>query len=229
MQNELDSQQRMLLWLLLVQPDHGMFLNETGIKFSPASRRASLVSWGFIEELKAKKPGSKGRAAKYVRLLDKGWEWCQDHMTEPLPAMNVSRPVLQGLLRILSGFFSQQDSCCSLGDLVNQSKTAESKPVVTPASLVIAPSLKDRVRETCRAITGGAEGVRIRLADVRSRLTDVAPEEMNSILLQMEREGAISLYRLDNPEEITEADKAAALVTVGGTENHILYEGGLHS
>lgn len=229
MQNELDSQQRMLLWLLLVQPDHGMFLNETGIKFSPVSRRASLVSWGFIEEAKAKKPGSKARAATYLRLLDKGWEWCQDHMTEPLPAMNTTRPVLQGLLRILSDFFDQQDSCCSLGDLVNQSKTAESKPVVTPASFVIAPSLKDRVRETCRAITEGAEGVRIRLADVRGRLTDVAPEELNSILLQMEREGAISLYRLDNPEEITEADKAAALVTVGGTENHILYEGGLHS
>jgi hypothetical protein len=45
----------------------------------------------------------------------------------------------------------------------------------------------------------------------------------------MAREGAISLHRLDNPEEISEADKAAALVTVGGTENHILYEGGLHS
>jgi hypothetical protein len=232
MQNELDSQQKMLLWLLLVQPDAEMFLADVSRKvdLKPVAKRRMLVTWGFIEEFQKPKLDGKGRATTCLRLLDKGWEWCQDHIAEQIPAKTkTARDVLQGVFQILDRYFSQQNHCCSLGDLVNQSKPAESKPVVTTASPVIGQPLKDRVRETCRAITEGAEGVRIRLADVRSRLSDVAPEELNSILLQMEREGAISLYRLDNPEEITEADKAAALVTVGGTENHILYEGGLHS
>jgi hypothetical protein len=228
MQNELDSQQRMLLWLLLVQPDGGMFLNDTGIKFSPASKRKSLVTWGFIEESKRRKQDGKGRAVAYVSLLDKGWEWCQDHLHEPIPALKSTREVLQGLLQILGGYFSQQDQCCSLGDLVNQARKGPASPVAAPATIDEHP-LRERIREVCRAITGGAEGVRIRLADVRTRMTNVETEQLNAMLLQMEREGSISLYRLDNPEEITEADKAAALVTVGGTENHILYEGGLHS
>jgi len=228
MQNELDSQQRMLLWLLLVQPDGGMFLNDTGIKFSPASKRRSLVTWGFIEESKRRKQAGKGRAVAYVSLLDKGWEWCQDHLHEPVPALKHTRKVLQGLLRILGNYFSQQDQCGSLGDLVNQAKKEPANSPIVPANVDML-SLRERIREECRAITGGAEGVRIRLSDVRTRMTNVEAEQLNAMLLQMEREGSISLYRLDNPEEITDADKAAALVTVGGTENHILYEGGLHS
>lgn len=228
MQNELDSQQRMLLWLLLVQPDGGMFLSDTGIKFSPASKRRSLVTWGFIEESKRRKQDGKGRAVAFVRLLDKGWEWCQDHLNEPVPALKSTREVLQGLLQILGDYFTQQDQCCSLGDLVVQARKKQGiSEILRPAD--DDRPLRERIREVCRAITGGAEGVRIRLADVRTRMTNVETEQLNAMLLQMEREGSISLYRLDNPEEITEADKAAALVTVGGTENHILYEGGLHS
>jgi hypothetical protein len=228
MQNELDSQQRMLLWLLLVQPDGEMFLNDTGIKFSPASKRRSLVTWGFIEELKRRKQDGKGRPVAYVRLLDKGWEWCQDHLNEPMPALKSTREVLQGLLQILGDYFRQQDQCGSLGDLVNQARKHPASSEIVAPSVDDRP-LKERIREACRAITGGAEGVRIRLADVRTRMTNVETEQLDTMLLQMEREGSISLYRLDNPEEITEADKAAALVTIGGTENHIIYEGGLHS
>lgn len=231
---ELDSQQRMLLWLLLVQPEAGMFLKDIQFKFRSAAQRTLLTKFGYTEETRRKPADGKGRAATYIQLLDKGWEWCQDHLQEPLPAESKGhRQVLQGLLQVLHQFFASQNHCSSLGDLVLQAQAARPQPAAE-LPVAAAPSaqraqLWTRVQQACRRLTGGRQNVRIRIAELREQLADLPRSDVDSVLLEMQREGALSLWRLDNPQEVTDADRQAALVTAGGAENHILYEGGLHS
>lgn len=59
---------------------------------------------------------------------------------------------------------------------------------------------------------------RIKIADVKAK-TGASDEE----LLELQAVGAIVLYRLDNPFEITAADKKAAINLGPGIDRHILY------
>ena len=62
-----------------------------------------------------------------------------------------------------------------------------------------------------------------KLADLRSKLEDIPTEDLNSVLLGMERSHAIVLYPLDNPQEMHPEDKRAALLNSAGDERHVVY------
>lgn len=62
--------------------------------------------------------------------------------------------------------------------------------------------------------TNGEYGQRVRLADL--------PRGHDEELKQLSREGRAALYRLDDPREITERDRKAA-IRIGGEDTHIVY------
>jgi hypothetical protein len=66
------------------------------------------------------------------------------------------------------------------------------------------------------------ERERVRLADVRRRLRSMSRAEQDAALIEAQLAGAIVLYRIDDPMDITAADEAAA-VSVAGQPRHILY------
>jgi len=73
------------------------------------------------------------------------------------------------------------------------------------------------VFETLKTMNGIGE--RIRLKDVRPRLPMLSKSALDTELLRLQRERLIMLYPLDNPLEITLADRDAALV-IATTPHH---------
>jgi hypothetical protein len=62
----------------------------------------------------------------------------------------------------------------------------------------------------------------VRLAQLRQRLAAIPRPRLDALLLQLQTEGKLVLYPLDNPQEISPEDRQAAL-EVAGFERHIVY------
>lgn len=74
--------------------------------------------------------------------------------------------------------------------------------------------LIDQIKKLSSASRGG----RVRIADVK-RETGASDAD----LLNLQNAGAIVLFRLDDPSEITDEDKRAAINLGNGIVRHILY------
>lgn len=84
-------------------------------------------------------------------------------------------------------------------------------------------SLENRIRAAYMDAAGGREWERVRIADLRARLPDVDRATLDTELARLgaAEGGDTSVWRLDNPSEITAADEAAAL-RVGNEPRHIV-------
>jgi hypothetical protein len=222
---EPDPLQRLLFWRLAVAEGGGDFLKE--IKPTPdTAKRRPLVREGYLVEEK-RRPPKGGRPVTYLELTEKGWAWCQTHLEAELSRSALSTFVLQRLLGLLKNYFENQTHTVSLGQFIQQARASRPAPAAATAEgNGRAGDLEQTIRWACLDLGHGRENVRIRLADLRSRLRDVSESALDGKLLEMEREGKLSLYGLDNPQEIRSEDRQAAIRTTSGHERHILYFGG---
>ena len=215
MSPELDPQQRIFLWALVTSPGGRAVLKDMCVKLTPVRRRTQLESLGLI--------AVSGRPM-VVELTDAGWQWCQDHMTTPLASRSPAAVViLQGLLRQLASFLQSQDHTVSIGHLVQQSQAYDRRSVAEPSS-----AIESAIQAACLELGGNRTQVRVRMRDLRPLLSDFQPDSVDQAILAMELSGQVVAMRLDNPDELSDADRAAALVTPAGSENHILYLQGTH-
>ena len=83
-------------------------------------------------------------------------------------------------------------------------------------------SLAGRIRHESLALGDGVPRVRVRLRELRARLPDVPRAELDRELFALQLKGALVLYRIDDPTDISQADAAAAL-HIAGHPRHILY------
>lgn len=217
MSYELDSMQRLLLWRLAVSDD-GEFLKDIRTSLSAAKRKA-LVREGYIVEEKRKHPKSNRNAA-FLTLEDKGWNWCQEHLTDEISTRSPQTTViLDRLLNLMAAFFNLQDYTSSFGQFVLQARQPQpdvSESNLSPVDTPRRGAIENSIRAACLELGNGQRNVRVRLADLKSRV-------MDETLLEMERSGELSLYPLDDPQEIGPADRAAAIRTQAGSERHIVY------
>jgi len=234
---ELDTQQQLFLWSLVVSGE-GDFLSEIG-KNLKAAQRKSLVKNGLIHEEKRKNPNTK-RSATFLTLEDRGWRWCQEHLTDEIQSgSKQTAKVLTKLLGLLSQFFQREDAPQSLGDFIWQASTAipdnvestEDGSSSVSSNAVddhqIQPSsLAETIRQVCLQLTDGKHNSRIRLADLRAKI-DVSRDQLDENLLSMELAGDLSLYPLDDPGEIRPEDHTACLKTKAGSIRHLVYFEGL--
>lgn len=212
---ELDPMQRLLLWRLAVS-EEGEFLKDIKTSLSAAKRKA-LVREGYLDERSNKHPES-GRKATFLVLEDKGWSWCQEHLTDEIKTRSPqTKVILERLLKLISAYLGAQTQTNSFGQFVLQARQSQS-----PSHEMEANSLEDRIREACVRLGFGKRNVRIRLTELRRQL-DFSRDALDQKLLEMEQRGELSLYPLDNPQEISSADREAALKTGAGNERHIIY------
>jgi hypothetical protein len=191
-----------------------------------------LIREGLIVD-EPRKVGGKGRALSYLILTDKGWAWCQDHLSEGFKfrgtTPKLAGVVLERLLGLLQKYFETQDHTTSFGEFVLQSRSQ--KPDNGPArgdgtsSEGPTNGVAGQVREACRALANGRTNSRIRLADLRQRVR-VERTNLDETLLNMERSGELSLYELNDPREIQDSDRDAALRNSAGNPRHVVYFGG---
>ena len=76
--------------------------------------------------------------------------------------------------------------------------------------------------------SGGKENARVRLADLRDKLSHLPRERQDAALqhLATRKKGGTALYPLENPVEVTARDRAAALRTATGHGRDVVYHSG---
>jgi hypothetical protein len=218
--------QHLLLWRLAVGGGSDLLLNLPDIS---AAYRSALARAGLVAVKKITNPKT-GRKVNHLSLTDDGWAWCQENMTWPRTRSQQADTVLERLLPRMHTIFQRRETVDSLGDFIGKShvEATESRDEAEKRESA-TPDLRQVIRETCRALGNGREGVRIRLADLRSHLNGFGKDEVTRALWELSERGELALYRLDDPREITEADREAAVRTSTGEEKHILYFGGTAS
>jgi hypothetical protein len=224
---ELDALQRMLVWRLAVT-EEGEFLKDIKTSLT-AGKRKALVREGFIAEEKRKRD-PKSRAAAFLTLEEKGWNWCQEHLADDLNTRSTQAiPILERLLKLLADYFAAQDHTTSFGQFVLQSRRRKPETITEAATAPEPPiaaqqpaDLAERIRSACLQLGHGQRNVRIRLADLRRSL-GAERSVLDAKLLELESGGELSIYPLDDPQEIGPDDREAVLTTATGSERHVIY------
>ena len=109
-----------------------------------------------------------------------------------------------------------------MGDGAAADRLTASDPLTTSDPLEASDPLEVAIAVACQELAGGRGHVRIRLADLRRQLNQPRTT-LDPKLLEMERQGRLVLYRLDDPREISSEDHDAVLRTPAGNERHIQY------
>ena len=177
--------------------------------------RKRLESAGLIESETRKSPSGRGRPL-FITLTDKGWGWLAENLDCSLnTTSSAGNGVLQRLLARLKVYIDRTH--IALGDLM----LAAEKPEANGGR-----NLEEQVVEAYRAVSKDKTNVRVRLSDLRRALPTIPKSKLDEMLLGMASNGKASLYRLDNPAEISPEDREAVLRTPSGEERHIIYLGG---
>lgn len=133
--------------------------------------------------------------------------------------MHIDHPLIQGML---AHFAPLLNSFCSTG------KGGGVDPSCGGSGGGGAHATPD---ETYAEVKGTLEnmpkGERIRIKDLRAQIdSSHSHGNVTEALWRLANEGKLSMYRLDDPREITQKDRDAAVRTGSGEEKHILYYGG---
>lgn len=213
--------QTLFLWRLLAT-EGSEFLKKIKPEVDAKERKA-LESAGLIAVEKRKESDKKGaRASMFIRLTEQGWDWAATHLDADFSKTLNAAPVLHAILCKLKSHLER--SGMSLADFmcppeVNPPKSKEAGS----ATSQLAADSAVRVRAAYCQASGGRWNVRVRLADLRRLLFDVPRDALDTTLLQMEREGSLVLYPLDDPQEVRPEDESAGLRNTLGILRHIVY------
>ena len=219
-------QQVLYLWRLILAED-GLQMSDIKPLRRPADRNA-LEQAGFLEISGDKRRTPKGSLARYAAATDRAWAWLADHMHMPLPKSQEAAPVLHDILARLGRYLAARDDT-ALADLLSPTPK-ETVPHAIPADAA-RPFPRDPLEaETamaaaCRRAAGGRTDVRVRLADLARELPGWTREQRDATLLRMEQKNLLTLFQLDDPNEIRDADRGAAIDLLG-SKRHICYLGG---
>lgn len=159
----------------------------------------------------------RGRANHLV-LTDRAWQWAEEHLDAEFSPRANATPALAGILPRLKNYLKQTGT--PLAELLSAEEAAVEDAVEAPAPAQV--SIDESIRRAYLARSGHRWEVRVRLAQLREDLGAYAREEQDRALLRMQSEGRLVLYRLDDPQDTFEADRAAALY-LGGDPRHLVY------
>jgi len=212
MANVIKGTQKLYLWSLLGNGGEG-FMCEQAVDLK-ASERKALIDQGLVASNSRKRPLS-GRAATYYTLTDKGWDWAANAMQEPIDSRSTKGgEVLSSMLRRLDTFLKLKGF--GLADVLVP-VSPESHPETETLVSEIA-----KLRESLLRLGGGERGQRIRLAQLRAQLPDVPADRINQALAAMQGKGELLLYPMDDPQERTAEDEAAAIDIAGVGKRHLV-------
>jgi hypothetical protein len=85
-----------------------------------------------------------------------------------------------------------------------------------------ATPVSNEVENAYLSLSQGNYARRVRIADLAKQFPGLSKAEFDQKLLDMQADGRLVLYTLDDPTQVTKADKAAA-VKIGPYERHIVY------
>lgn len=211
MSKQFSPKQAFILWSLLITEEEPKMS-----KFKPSERKPLLEN-GLIRLEK------RGRA-NYIVLEDKAWDWAIDNFEAKLSLSPSAGPVLQALLTKLGRYFNNNQ--ISLAEVLTPLETVDesvSEIENTPnAAQLSTDDLIQKIRQAYFSIPDGQEGFRVRLHDLRSKLSEFSVKEVNHVLLTMQSKGEISLRKAEDLQELNTDDEAAAIDMGGGDKRYFV-------
>lgn len=242
MNEELTPGENQLFWMLVANGGEAF---EDALKHTKNANekphRDALVRRGLVAASMQKRqlPGKKSSRAMHVQLTPAGWTYCNQVIAWLPPIVKKSKAdmFLHWLMPRLKNIFDRNTTAASFSDFINKSGPVPELPHAekerTSYSRKDEPhsdsNIEQHIRIACLELGGGRETVRIRIADLRKRLADVAHDELTEALRELSRRRELTLYPLDDPRQITPEDEAAAIYSSTGVRQHILYYGGTAS
>lgn len=194
---DLTGTERAVLLVLMAQarPVPNPDLLEFGPKLDKAGRD-KLNALGLIE--------SDRSTGRFVHeLTDRGWRLCRDILTAGAPPRSTGpAKTLYTVLAAVARHLTAAD--LSLADVFG-----------TPA-----PTVDGRIRGTYAKLAA-RPGAWLGLATLRDELGDLTREDLDEVLAQLYRDGAVSLIPEENQKVLTDHDRAAA-IHIGNQAKHLI-------
>lgn len=205
MNDGLKGTQKLYLWSLIANGGEGFVCEQPVVLKGP--ERSVLVKGGLVDKDKRKRPET-GRVAGYDVLTDKGWAWAVEHMQDRIDSRSTKGSQVLGLILARLDDYLREHSL-ALADVI----------AARPAE---ALDVEGRIRASSLDLGRGQTGQRIRLAHLRDVLADVPRETLDAALARLQAGGELILYPLDDPQERTPEDEAAAIDVAGVGKRHFL-------
>ncbi|MDR1166181.1 MAG: hypothetical protein LBO66_10045 [Deltaproteobacteria bacterium] len=224
MDQNLKSVELLLLWDLLSRGEGEFLLKLVSPRYSKQNRD-SLKRLGLIAESQEKEVRdgkSAGRPKTWVKLTDKGWRYLEENMSAPIETRSPAVGAIMGrVLALLSQYMLQER--------VPISRVFGPPPPVPPFPVPPPPPDGDEPKDArtllslARAfpLEKRMDGGGIRLATLRQAYPRLARASLDHWLLELQSQGALVLYRFDDPTLVTPADEDAAL-RVNSNPRHYL-------
>ncbi|MFH0900072.1 MAG: hypothetical protein V2A73_05530 [Pseudomonadota bacterium] len=211
---KLTPKQALVLWNLLFTGEQPA-LSKIKPDFSGAECQP-LVQAGLVELER------RGRANHLV-LTDKAWDQAASYLDSDIMQSKYAVPVLGALLAKLKTYVEQYGVPLSeLLCAVTPSATPPIDPSGDRPGSEGSPALSQHIRAAYLQASGGQLNERVRLSELRRLLAEDDRSRVDAALLQLQQEGDLFLYRLDNPAERGAEDDEAA-VDVAGEKRHVIY------
>ena len=169
------------------------------------SEREALQQAGLIDV------PPRTRAGYWLVVTERGWDWAEQHLADPLPANNGGALILQAWLTRLQGFLQARD--LRLADLF--AEQPEARKALDPIEI------RKRIRAAYHDLAGGFDR-RVLLRDLRPKLADIDRPLLDAALMEMLRDQEASLMQLDFRPDVSDEDHAAAL-QIGNEPRHIIW------
>jgi hypothetical protein len=201
--------QTLMMWALLAKGGEG-YAKELRPTVEASDRRALIAAGLVIEEKRAKR-------AIWLEVTDRGWAWAADHFGDELSARSTAGTiVLRDWLMRLQAFMRASNTPLAAIVAPEPRMGASKKPAGPQANL------RERIRAAYLEVTGGQFNKRALLSRLRTTLADIDRSTLDKALVELHGEEGTTLMTLDNPREITDAERSAAL-SLAGEPMHLLW------
>jgi hypothetical protein len=166
----------------------------------------------------------RGRGT-WIEATDAGWLWAADNLASALPQRSpAGSAILREWLMRLDAFMRARDIRLAeiLGPQAAPAAGTDEQAGATAPAAADHATLRERIRNAYLDVTGGTFNRRALLSNLRRRLPDIDRATLNEALKRMQQDNEASLMRLDNPIDIAETDREAA-IQIGSEPRHILW------
>jgi hypothetical protein len=206
--------QTLILWALLANEGGASFQKDVRPQVKKPDRDA-LAKEGLIMV------ENRGRKGYWLEATDRGWAWASEHLDAPLPKRSpAGSTVFQAWLTRLKSFMHAREVV--LADILGPQRLQVAPPPPAEPSPATHSNVRARVREAYLALTGGRLNTPASLSALREKLKDIARDTLDETLRKMHLEEGTTLSGLNNPQEITQAVRDAAL-TYKGEPMYVLW------
>jgi hypothetical protein len=210
-----------LLFLWRLATSGGSVWNKDVLPASVVGKDRKIIkALGLIEEAHEKDPTKpKSKALLKIYLTEAGWGYLANHLTDPINTRSPATAIIFGqFLGHLSRFLKSRSlNLAEIFLTAIATPTAIESLTLAEALVVVQERLEAIRAEKYRPSAG------LRLAELRPQLPNVPARLLDQAIIELQKRRYLDLSDLgDDPSQLTELDKNAAIV-VAGRQRHLLY------